>query len=50
MAHSQNGFGLQLRPSPHAGGLSAKTQDANKSPKIAIWASSHNFVGLYLRN
>ena len=21
-----------------------------KSPKIAIWAPSHNFVGLYLRN
>jgi len=21
-----------------------------KSPKIAIWAASHNFVGLYLRN
>jgi len=21
-----------------------------KSPKIAIWASSYNFVGLYLRN
>jgi len=20
------------------------------SPKIAIWAPSHNFVGLYLRN
>ena len=27
-----------------------KTQDAKKSPKIAIWAPSHNFVGLYLRN
>ena len=25
-----------------------KTQDAKKSPKIAIWAPSHNFVGLYL--
>jgi len=25
-------------------------QDAKKSQKIAIWASSHNFVGLYLRN
>jgi len=24
-------------------------QDAKKSPKIAIWAPSHNFVGLYLR-
>jgi len=21
-----------------------------KSPKIAIWVPSHNFVGLYLRN
>jgi len=27
-----------------------KTQDAKKSPKIAIWAPSHKFVGLYLRN
>jgi len=27
-----------------------KTQDAKKSPKIAIWVPSHNFVGLYLRN
>jgi len=25
-------------------------QDAKKSPKIAIWAPSHNFVGLYLRS
>jgi len=25
-------------------------QYAKKSPKIAIWAPSHNFVGLYLRN
>jgi len=29
---------------------SLKTHDAKKSPKIAIWATSHNFVGLYLRN
>jgi len=29
---------------------SLKTQDAKKSPKIAIWAQPHNFVGLYLRN
>jgi len=29
---------------------SLKLQDAKKSPKIAIWVSSHNFVGLYLRN
>jgi len=29
---------------------SLKTQDQKKSPKIAIWAPSHNFVGLYLRN
>ena len=27
-----------------------KTQDAKKSPKIAIWAPSDKFVGLYLRN
>ena len=25
-------------------------QDAKESPKIAISAPSHNFVGLYLRN
>jgi len=25
-------------------------QDPKKSPKIAIWAPSDNFVGLYLRN
>ena len=25
-----------------------KIQDAKKSPKLAIWAPSHNFVGLYL--
>ena len=24
-------------------------QDPKNSPKIAIWAPSHNFVGLYLR-
>jgi len=29
---------------------SLKTQDAKKSPKIAIWAPSYNFVGLYLLN
>ena len=29
---------------------SLQIQDAKKSPKIAIWAPSHNFVGLYLRN
>jgi len=29
--------------------VSLKAQDAKKSPKIAIWAPSHNFVGLYLR-
>ena len=29
---------------------SLEMQDAKKSPKIAIWAPSHNFVGLYLRN
>jgi len=25
-------------------------QDPKKSAKIAVWASSHNFVGLCLRN
>jgi len=29
---------------------SLKIQDAKKSPKIAIWAPSHKFVGLGLRN
>jgi len=29
---------------------SLQIQDAKKSPKIAICAPSHNFVGLYLRN
>jgi len=29
---------------------SLQMQDPKKSPKIAIWAPSHNFVGLYLRN
>jgi len=28
----------------------APNTDAKKSPKIAIWAPSHNFDGLYLRN
>jgi len=27
----------------------AEMQDAKKSPKIVIWAPSHNVVGLYLR-
>jgi len=30
--------------------ISLKLQDAKKSPKIAIWTPSHNFVGLYLSN
>ena len=29
---------------------SLKIQDAKKSPKIALWAPSHNFVGPYLRS
>ena len=29
---------------------SLKIQNANKSPKIATWVSSHKFFGLYLRN
>jgi len=29
---------------------SLEMQEAKKSPKIAIWAPSHNFVGLYLHN
>jgi len=28
----------------------AENTGRNKSPKIAVWAPSHNFVGLYLRN
>jgi len=29
---------------------SLEMQDAKKSPKIVIWAQSHNFVRLYFRN
>jgi len=29
---------------------SLKVQDAKSRQKFAIWALSHNFVGLYLRN
>ena len=29
---------------------SLEMQDAKKSTKVAIWAPSHNFVRLYLRN
>jgi len=29
---------------------SLQMHDPKKSPKIAIWAPSHNFVGLYLHN
>ena len=29
---------------------SLQMQDPKKSPKVAIWAPSHNFVGLYLCN
>ena len=29
---------------------SLKMQDANNCQKFAIWAPSHNYVGLYLRN
>jgi len=32
----------------HAARGSLKIQVAKKSPKIAIWAPSHNFVGLYI--
>jgi len=28
----------------------AENTGRKKSPKFAIWAPSHNFVGLYLRN
>jgi len=27
-----------------------KIQDAKNGQKVAIWAPSHNFVGLYLHN
>jgi len=30
--------------------LAENTGRKKKSPKIAIWAPLHNFVGLYLRN
>jgi len=29
---------------------SLQMQDPKKFPKVAIWAPSHNFVALYLRN
>ena len=29
---------------------SLEIQDAKNRPEVAIWAQSHNFVGLYLRN
>jgi len=29
---------------------SLQMQDAKKSPKIGIWAPSHNFIWLYLCN
>jgi len=28
----------------------AEIEDAKMTQKLAIWAPSHNFVGLYLRN
>jgi len=28
----------------------AEIEDAKDRQKIAVWAHSHNFVGLYLRN
>jgi len=34
----------------HAARGSLKIQDAKTRQKIAIWAPSHKFVGLYLRN
>jgi len=49
MVWPQCRFKMQVRNLLHAA-RSLKTQDAKKSPKIAIWAPSHNFVGLYLRN
>ena len=40
---------LRCRSETRCTGL-AEIQDAKKSPKIAIWAPSHNFVGPYLCN
>jgi len=34
----------------HAACWKQDAKSRQKSPKIAIWAPSHNFVGLYLRN
>jgi len=45
----QSSVGYDFRLKCAARG-SLKIQDAKKSPQIAIWAPSHNFVGLYLRN
>jgi len=41
--------GLKRAVEQAAHGL-LKMQDAKKPPKIAIWAPSHNFVRLCLRN
>jgi len=46
---STHGVALDAGLKPAARG-SLKTQDAKKSLKITIWASSHNFVRLYLHN
>jgi len=40
---------LDARLKPAARG-SLEMKDPKKSPKVAIWAPSHKFVGLYLRN
>jgi len=47
--------GVALVPFKEAGltpaaRASLEMQDAKMSPKIAIWAPSHNFARLYLRN
>ena len=41
-------FRMQVWKVLHAARCKCRTQ--KKSPKIAIWAPSRNFVGLYLRN
>jgi len=47
--HTWCGLSANLECMSQMSGTWLKMQDPKKSPKIAIWAPSHNFVGLYLR-
>jgi len=48
MVWPQCEFRMQVWNALHAAHW--KIQDAKNRQKFAIWASLHNFVGLYLRN